>query len=118
MPASVHPAGRLAVLAARLFAVDPASSTAVLRAAPARPQRDRWLAMLRGSAAPTAPFRKVPPGIADDRLLGGLDLAATLASGRPIAERGLLAEADGGALLIPPPNGPAAGAGRADRRRA
>ncbi|MFY7960971.1 MAG: magnesium chelatase subunit D, partial [Elsteraceae bacterium] len=36
----------------------------------------------------------------DGRLLGGLDLAATLQAGRPIAERGLLAEVDGGLLIL------------------
>jgi magnesium chelatase subunit D len=45
--------------------------------------------------------RKLPPGIADGRLLGGLDLAATLRAGRPVAERGLLAEANGGIVLVP-----------------
>ena len=37
---------------------------------------------------------------ADSRLLGGLDLNATLRAGRPVAERGLLAEADGGVLVL------------------
>ena len=36
----------------------------------------------------------------DGRLLGGLDLAATLKAGRPVAERGLLAEADGGVIVL------------------
>ncbi|MFD1283254.1 magnesium chelatase ATPase subunit D, partial [Methylobacterium goesingense] len=36
-----------------------------------------------------------------DRLLGGIDLAATLAAGRPVTEAGLLAEADGGLLVVP-----------------
>ena len=39
-------------------------------------------------------------GTDDARLLGGLDLTATLASGAPVAERGLLAETDGGVLHI------------------
>lgn len=43
----------------------------------------------------------MPPHVGDDRLLGGLDLAATLAAGRPVAERGLLAAADGGVLVLP-----------------
>jgi magnesium chelatase subunit D len=43
----------------------------------------------------------MPAQIADGRLLGGLDLAATLVAGRPIAERGLLAEANGGVLVVP-----------------
>ena len=34
------------------------------------------------------------------RLLGGLDLAATLHAGRPVAERGMLAEANGGIVLL------------------
>jgi len=43
----------------------------------------------------------MPPSIGDDRLLGGLDLAATLAAGLPVVERGLLEDADGGLLVIP-----------------
>ena len=47
-----------------------------------------------------APVRRLPLHVADGRLLGGLDLAATLRAGRPVAERGLLAEADGGVVLV------------------
>jgi magnesium chelatase subunit D len=93
------PAGwPLAVLAARLFAVDPAGTGICVRAS-AGPQRERWLELL-GRIMQGAPIRKIPPSIADDRLLGGLDLAATLAAGRPVAERGVLAETHGGALLL------------------
>jgi magnesium chelatase subunit D len=46
------------------------------------------------------PSRRMPSNIAEGRLLGGLDLAATLRAGRPIAERGLLAEADGGIVVV------------------
>ena len=42
----------------------------------------------------------MPLHIKDERLLGGLDLSATLQSGRPVAMRGLLAEADGGVVLL------------------
>jgi magnesium chelatase subunit D len=38
--------------------------------------------------------------VGDAELLGGLDLGATLASGRTVAQKGLLARADGGALLL------------------
>jgi magnesium chelatase subunit D len=55
---------------------------------------------LREDLAPGTPWRRVPLGIADDRLLGGLDLAATLRTGTPVARRGLLAEADGGVLIL------------------
>ncbi len=47
------------------------------------------------------PWRRLPPGADEGRLLGGLDLAATLATGRPVAAPGLLAEADGGVLVVP-----------------
>jgi magnesium chelatase subunit D len=48
-----------------------------------------------------AVLHRMPVSITDDRLIGGLDLAATLAAGRPIAETGLLARADGGVLIVP-----------------
>ena len=89
-----------AVLAAALFAVDPAGTGGVSLAARAGPARDAWLALLRGLLPDTAPVRRLPLHITDDRLLGGLDLAATLRAGRPIAQRGLLAEADGGVVLL------------------
>ncbi|MGK7868437.1 magnesium chelatase subunit D [Falsiroseomonas sp. E2-1-a20] len=86
-------------LAALLLAVDPAGlGGAVLRAAPG-PARDRWLALLRAALPQDAPWRRLPLGIPDSRLLGGLDLAATLAAGRPVAERGVLAGADGGIVV-------------------
>jgi magnesium chelatase subunit D len=46
------------------------------------------------------PQRRVPLHINADRLIGGLDLSATLQSGRPVAQSGLLAEADGGIVLL------------------
>jgi len=90
-----------ATLAAALLSIDPAGlGGAVIRARPS-PVRDRWLAWLRGLLPPGTPLRKLPLSIGDERLLGGLDLAATLRAGRPVAERGLLAEADGGLVLVP-----------------
>jgi magnesium chelatase subunit D len=88
-----------AALAAALLAVDPRGTGASLRAPPG-PARDRWLALLRAGLPPDAPVRRLPASAPDGRLLGGLDLAATLAAGRPVAERGLLAEADGGVVLV------------------
>jgi magnesium chelatase subunit D len=90
-----------AVAAVALLALDPAGLGGVALRAPAGPVRQRWLDLLRAALPPAAPLRKIPPGIADSRLLGGLDLAATLRAGRPVAERGLLAEADGGIVLLP-----------------
>jgi magnesium chelatase subunit D len=46
-------------------------------------------------------MRRVPISVDDERLLGGLDLGATLAAGRRIVRNGLLAEADGGVIVLP-----------------
>jgi len=90
-----------AVLALRLLAADPHGlGGCVVRAAPG-PIRDAWLGRLRDALGPHRPWRRMPPGIGDERLLGGLDLAATLSAGRPVAQAGLLAEADGGVIVVP-----------------
>jgi magnesium chelatase subunit D len=89
-----------AARAAQLLALDPAGlGGAVLRAAPG-PVRDAWLKLLKASLPEAAPWRRLPLGAPDSRLLGGLDLAATLAAGRPVAERGVLADAHGGVVLL------------------
>ncbi|PSO26965.1 magnesium chelatase subunit D [Bradyrhizobium sp. MOS002] len=89
-----------AVTAARLFAVDPLGTGGVMLRSRASPVRDAWLALLRTALSPSGPVKRVPSNIAEGRLLGGLDLNATLLAGRPIAERGLLAEADGGVIIL------------------
>ena len=89
-----------AVAALQLFAVDPAGSGGVLLRSRAGPVRERWLKMLRAALPAEQSVRTIPLHIADGRLLGGLDLNATLLAGRPVAERGLLAEADGGVLVL------------------
>lgn len=89
-----------ATMAAALFAVDPLGMGGVsLRAMPG-PVRDRWLDVARGLLPAGMPWRRLPLHIGDDRLLGGLDLAATLRSGRPVVLRGVLAEADGGVVQL------------------
>jgi magnesium chelatase subunit D len=85
--------------AALLLAVDPVGLGGAILRAPPGPQRDAWLAGFRAALPAGTPWRRLPLGIPDSRLLGGFDLAATLAAGRPVAERGLLAEADGGVVL-------------------
>ncbi len=45
-----------------------------------------------------APFVELPVNVTEDRLIGGLDMEATLATGQRVIERGVLARAHGGAL--------------------
>ena len=87
-------------MAAALLAIDPAGlGGAVLRGAPGR-ARDTWVAALRGAVPPGTPMRRVPLHATTERLVGGLDLAATLQAGQRVFERGLLAEAAGGFVLL------------------
>ncbi len=89
-----------AALVATLFAVDPSGVGGVcLRALPG-PVRDQWLADTRELLPPDMHRRKIPLHVTDGRLLGGLDLTATLRAGRPVAEHGLLAEAHGGVVEL------------------
>ena len=85
-----------ALIAAQLCAIDPGLGGIVLRGGDG-PVRDAVLAAM----AAGRPSRKIPVHIDDERLLGGLDLAATLAADRPVARKGLLAEADGGLVVVP-----------------
>jgi magnesium chelatase subunit D len=87
-------------LVAALFAVDPVGLGGVVLRSAAGAARERWLTLLAELLPAMTPWRRVPLHINDDRLLGGLNLSATLQAGRPIAQRGLLAEADGGVVLL------------------
>jgi magnesium chelatase subunit D len=89
-----------ALRAAALLAVDPWGFGGVALKAGHGPVRERWLTVLRALVPPESPWRRIPIHAGDERLLGGLDLTATLAAGRPVAQSGLLAEADGGLLLL------------------
>lgn len=89
-----------AVAAARIVAVDPTGVGGVAVRASAGPVRDTWLGILKDLLPASSPMKRLPLHISDGRLLGGLDLAATLQAGRPMTERGILAECDGGVLLL------------------
>jgi magnesium chelatase subunit D len=88
-------------VAAALVAMDPAGFGGAVLRAPRADVVEHWLALVRVALPAGAPMSRIPLGIPDDRLLGGLDLAMTLAQGRPVAERGLLARTDGGVLVLP-----------------
>ncbi len=61
----------------------------------------QWIAALRRLLPDTMRVRRLPSSATDDRIFGGLDLAATIASGSPVAERGVVADAHGGVVIIP-----------------
>ena len=88
-----------AILAARLCAIDPGLGGMILRGGGDR--RDAVIAALRDALPGGAPVRRIPAHIDDERLLGGIDLTATLARGVAVSRIGLLAEADGGAVVMP-----------------
>jgi magnesium chelatase subunit D len=88
-----------AVQAAVLLAIDPSGLSGVrVRAAPG-PVREAWLALLKEWMGDCA-WKRMPVNISDERLLGGLDLSATLSAGRPVLQRGLLSDVDGGTLIL------------------
>ncbi|HEV7227273.1 magnesium chelatase subunit D [Brevundimonas sp.] len=86
-----------AARACALLAADPGLGGAVLTGS-AGPARDAWLDLLKSLMPPAAPWRRLPPGVDDDRLIGGVDLGAALMGRREI-QPGLLAEAHGGVLI-------------------
>jgi magnesium chelatase subunit D len=88
-----------AILAARLCAIDPGLGGLILRGG--GDLRDAVVSTLRDALPDGAPIRRIPAHIDDERLLGGIDLTATLARGTAVSRIGLLAEADGGAVVMP-----------------
>ncbi|MEL6869815.1 MAG: magnesium chelatase subunit D [Pseudomonadota bacterium] len=92
-------ASEWALLAVNVFKVCGAAiGGMVIRGAPG-PARDAALAACRDSAGAT-PWTRIPINVDQDRLLGGLDLAATLAASKPVVSQGLLALADQGTVVL------------------
>ena len=89
-----------AVLISRLLASDPSALGGVVLRGPAGPVRDSWLSMFCRFLPSDKPLIKVPHHVANDRLLGGLDVAATLSSGKVISERGLFTHVKNGFLQL------------------
>jgi magnesium chelatase subunit D len=90
-----------ALQAAAIFAADPAAVGGIWLRAGVGPVREAWAAHLRALLPQHVPQRTLPNHVSDERLLGGLDLTATLRTGRPQLRDGLLAEVDGGVLWVP-----------------
>lgn len=89
-----------ACLAAAVLAVDPTGVAGISLRSAAGPVRDAWLDFCTRMFPRESKWLRVPVNVGDDRLLGGLDLAATLQAGRPVAEQGILASADGGVITL------------------
>ena len=92
---------RDALHAARLFVTNPSLLGGMAIRAHAGPVRDAYIDFIQDALPKGAAFRKLPLHIHDERLLGGLDLSATLHQGRPVFSAGLLTEVDGGVLVVP-----------------
>ena len=78
--------------------VDPVGLGGVWLKAGFGPVRQTWLSQLQHLGIN---LQRMPHHIDHERLLGGIDLSVTLAQGRVVEQRGLLAQADGGLVLLP-----------------
>ncbi len=88
-----------ALLAAEVLATAPARLGGMwLRGHAA--QRDAVLAFLHEAFA-DRPIRRLPVHIDEERLCGGLDIAASLSAGVRVDQAGLLQEVSGGLLVVP-----------------
>ncbi len=83
-------------LALSLLAVDPAGLGGLWLRARSGPVRNRLSEVL---PALPLPLRRLHPAIGDDQLFGGVDLTATLATGRAVETQGLLGTP--AALILP-----------------
>lgn len=91
---------RFADLAAALFAIAPEGFGGLRLRAGHGPVRDRFEALLKDRLGENRSWVSVPVGVPDERLIGGLDIGATLSNGAPVVEKGLMAAADGGVLRV------------------
>lgn len=80
------------------LAVSPPALGGAWVRAPHGPVRDQWLACLKQHVDVCL---RIPPNVDDERLLGGLDLPASLAQGQTVWQQGLLSQADQGLVVLP-----------------
>jgi len=88
-------------LTALLLAVDARGLGGALLDHPLHEQARAFSLLVQHALPDGAPLRRVPASVTPDRLYGGVDLAATLSTGTLVAERGVLAAADGGVIVVP-----------------
>lgn len=89
-----------AELALRLFTRNPSLFGGIILRGDG-PVRDDMVAFVKTEIAKFGPVAKIPSNVDIERLLGGLDLTATLATGQSVTRAGLLDSAAGGAVIIP-----------------
>ena len=93
-----------ALQVAQLLVINPHGLGGVILRARSGPVRERWLAYLNTIAhlgGMRLPLRKMPLGISDENLIGGIDLDQTLRTGKAVLRQGLLAQCDQQLLLMP-----------------
>ncbi len=88
-----------AAIACALAAVDPEGLKGAVLRGPGDPLRSHWIAAFLDGCGGRRVHR-VPPHVGIDRLAGGIDIAATLRSGTARHDKGLLAQAGDGVLLL------------------
>jgi len=86
-----------AITSLQLLQIDPHGFGGIWLRAPFGPVRERWLQALQNSSLHTI---KLPGSIDHERLLGGIDLSATLQTGRLHMQSGLLQQAHQGVVCI------------------
>ena len=94
-------AGLVATLIALdLEATSPFTLGGVRICGPSGPARDIWLALLANLVSPAVAIRRCPARIDEERLLGGLDLTASLSTRTSVLQKGLLSETHGGVVVF------------------
>lgn len=86
-------------IACALLALDPGGLKGAVLKGQGGPAQDAFLEALCGMLHGRQ-LHRVPPHTGADRLTGSLDVAETLRTGTPRHDKGLIAEADGGVLLL------------------
>jgi magnesium chelatase subunit D len=86
-------------VACALLALDPEGLKGAVLKGPGGPAQEAFVDALRDMLRERTFFR-VPPHVGSDRLTGSLDVAETLRTGTPRHDKGLIAEAHGGILLL------------------